>query len=48
MHKRAFQGLNARLCMSQVLPHHISITKSTYKVIGLFYQNMLDEDLRHA
>ena len=48
MHTRAFQGLKARLGKSQVVPHHISITKSFYKIIGSFYQNMLDEDLRHA
>ena len=34
MHKRAFQGLDARLCMSQVFLHHFLILKLIYKKFG--------------
>ena len=40
-----FDNKTARLCMSQVFPHHIMKVKPIY---GFNYQNMVGEDLRHA
>ena len=48
MYKHAFQGLKRTFIHASGLPHHILITKSIYKAIDFFNQNLVGEDLRHA
>ena len=47
MHKRAFQALKRTFMHVSGLPPP-SFDKKTNFIFGFFYQNMVEEDLRHA